>query len=129
MGVLTWTAEQFGTDVDICDGQHKELFRLFNALYDKVNGGDQSGVGEKLDLFRSFVAEHFSTEERLMREMGYQYYDGHKAQHDAFQSNVAGVSADSLTSDIIGGWAAWWLSHIPSSDRPYGPVLREINWE
>ena len=129
MGVLTWTAEQFGTDVDICDGQHKELFRLFNDLYDKVNSGDQSGIGEKLELFRSFVGEHFSTEERLMREMGYQYYDSHKVQHDAFQSSVAGVQADGLTSDIIGGWAAWWLSHIPTSDRPYGPVLRSINWE
>jgi len=129
MGVLNWTAEQFGTDVDICDGQHKELFRLFNDLYETVNSGEQTGMQEKLDLFRSFVAEHFSTEERLMREMGYQYYEGHKAQHDSFQANIGGVQADGLNSDVIGGWAAWWLSHIPSSDRPYGPVLRTINWE
>ena len=71
MALITWTAEQYGTKVDICDSQHKTLFGLLNDLHELANGNDRKAIGSKLDALISFVVEHFKTEEKLMQEKGY----------------------------------------------------------
>ncbi len=38
MSLMTWTNEQFGTNVSAHDQEHQEIFRLVNALGDAVGG-------------------------------------------------------------------------------------------
>ena len=38
MSLITWTKEQYGTNVAVCDDEHKTLFGKLNKLYDLATG-------------------------------------------------------------------------------------------
>ena len=130
MALITWTKEQYGTNVQVCDDEHKTLFGKLNKLYDLATGGaDRSAIGAQLDDLISYVAEHFATEERLMKEKNYGGYAAHKAEHDnlvatcldlqkKFHNGEADVTAE--TGAFIKGWLD---KHIPNFDMPYEPSL------
>ena len=42
MALITWTKEQFGTNVTVADDQHKVLFGMLNDLHEAVPGGDRA---------------------------------------------------------------------------------------
>lgn len=129
MTLMTWTKEQYGTDVAIADEQHKKLFNLVNALHEVLPGGDKGSVGGCLDELIDFVAEHFQTEERLMQEKGYSGYEKHKAEHDKLLATCADIKnkfeagETDLTTETTEFVKDWLDRHIPSVDRLYTPVL------
>lgn len=130
MTLITWTKEQYGTNVAVCDDEHKILFAKLNKLYDLATGNaGRSAVGAQLDDLISYVAEHFATEERLMQAKNYSGYAAHKAEHDKlvatcvdlqtkFHKGEADVTAE--TGAFVKGWLD---SHIPQFDMPYEPSL------
>jgi hemerythrin len=81
MALLTWTAEQFATNVTAADDEHKVIFDLANALNDAVSGGNRADVGARLDALIGYVAAHFKTEEDLFDKHGYPDAVAHKAKH------------------------------------------------
>lgn len=129
MALITWTAEQYGTNVPTCDDQHKTLFDLLNALHEAAGAGDRAEVGKQLDGIIDFVVMHFKTEEDLMVAKGYAAFDAHKAEHD----KLVGVCADlqkkfhagdaDVTQDTTAFVKTWLDSHIPNFDMPYAPAL------
>lgn len=129
MALITWTAEQYGTSVDICDDQHKTLFALLNDLHESAGGNDRNAIGSKLDALINFVVEHFKTEEKLMQEKGYSGYAAHKAEHDKLVATCADLQikfhagqAD-VTQETTAFVKSWLDSHIPGVDKPYAPAL------
>lgn len=129
MSLMKWTQEDYGTNVDICDQQHQELFNRVNALNDAVSGGNRSDVGDRLDNLIDFIVEHFQTEEGLMEQRGYAGLDEHRKEHDnlvstctdlqgRFHANEAEIEAGTMS------FIKHWLDHhIPFIDRSYGPAL------
>lgn len=129
MALITWTAEKYGTKVDICDDQHKTLFGLLNDLDDAAAGGDRGSIGSKLDALINFVVEHFATEEKLMQQKNYGGYAAHKAEHDKLVATCADLQkkfhagqAD-VTQETTAFVKSWLDSHIPAIDMPYEPAL------
>ena len=129
MALITWTQEAYGTNVTVADDQHKELFRMLNALHETAAGTDRKATGQQLDDLIGYVAMHFQTEERMMQEKGYPDFVAHKAEHD----KLVGVCLD-LQKQFHAGQAEvnqdttrfvkdWLDSHIPKIDMPYGPYL------
>jgi len=129
MALITWTAEQYGTKVDICDDQHKTLFGLLNDLHELAGGGDRKAIGSKLDALINFVVEHFKTEEKMMQEKGYSGYAAHKAEHDKLVGTCADLQTKfhagqaEVTQETTAFVKSWLDSHIPSVDMPYAPTL------
>jgi hemerythrin len=129
MALITWTAEQYGTKVDICDTQHKTLFALLNDLHELANGSDRKAIGSKLDALISFVVEHFKTEEKLMQDKGYSGYAAHKVEHDKLIATCADLQAKfhagqaEITQDTTKFVKSWLDGHIPTIDMPYEPAL------
>ncbi len=129
MSLITWTKEQFGTNVTVADDQHKVLFGMLNDLHDAVPGGDRAVIGEKLDTLINYVVEHFAEEERLMTETGYPGYANHKAEHTKLLETCGGVAAKfkagelDITQDTTAFVKDWLVSHIPNVDMYYGPHL------
>lgn len=130
MSLITWTAEQFGTDVAFADEEHKTLFSKLNKLYQlATDGADRSDVGSHLDDFISYVAEHFSHEEKEMSAKGFSGYDTHKSEHDALietgtdlQKKFHAGEAD--INDEFGQFVKTWLeNHIPTYDKAYSGAL------
>ncbi|BCX89390.1 hemerythrin [Methylomarinovum tepidoasis] len=131
MAIITWTAEQFGTNVGIADQQHQQIFDLLNSLDDAVKAGDRDATGKYLDELINVVVEHFKTEEDLMQQHGYPDYAAHKEAHDKLVATCADLQkkfhageAD-VTSDVTAFVKDWLTAHIPNIDKPYGPFLNE----
>ena len=131
MALITWTAEQYGTDVGFADQEHKVLFDLLNKLYDDATGGAaRETIGASLDALIAYVVEHFAHEEREMQAKGFGGYARHKEEHDA----LVGICADlqkkfhagqADVTDEVGQMVKGWLdSHIPQYDRSYASALK-----
>jgi hemerythrin len=129
MSLLTWTKEQFGTNVTMHDQEHQTIFRMLNELHESTADGDRNAVGSKLDELIAFVADHFGSEERNMLKVSYPDYERHKQEHD----NLVLICLDlqkqfhagktEITSATTGFVKDWLVNHVPNVDRRYGPAL------
>ncbi len=131
MALITWTVEQYGTDVGFADEEHQVLFGKLNKLYDLATGGaDRSAIGDQLDDLISYVVDHFAHEEREMQAKGFSGLEGHKAEHDALVATCADLqkkfhAGEAEVTDEVGQMVKSWLdSHIPTFDRAYTEALR-----
>ncbi|WP_031433074.1 bacteriohemerythrin [Methylomarinum vadi] len=130
MALMTWTAEQYGTNVSFADEEHQKLFGLLNTLYDQAtNGADRSQVGASLDALIAFVVDHFAHEEKEMQAKGFAGYEAHKAEHDALVATCADLqtkfhAGEADVTEEVGQMVKTWLDkHIPTFDKAYGPAL------
>ncbi|MEJ2591511.1 MAG: bacteriohemerythrin [Candidatus Thiodiazotropha sp.] len=129
MSLMKWTREDYGTNVEVCDDQHRELFNRVNALNDAVSAGVRTDIGTRLDSLIDYVIEHFQSEERLMEERGYAGLDKHRLEHENLVKTCADLQGRFHANEveIEEGTMAFiknWLDHhIPVIDRSYGPAL------
>ncbi len=129
MSLLTWTKEQFGTQITKADEEHQTIFSMVNQLVDYVTHGDRQAVGRQLDALIDFVVKHFKMEEDLMQANGYPDYTAHKAEHDKLVNTCADVQKKfhagqlEITADTTNFVKDWLCSHIPAIDMRYGPFL------
>ena len=114
------------------DAQHQELFRRLEALLTAMMRGDKAEVGRLFDFLGSYVVEHFGAEERLMVERGYPEYASHKAAHERFVRDYAGLRQGYLTAGggaaltiRVQNWCGDWLkAHIAGTDQALAAFLR-----
>jgi len=131
MALITWTAEQYGTNVGFADQEHQTLFGLLNKLYDEATGGAaRSTIGSSLDALIAYVVDHFAHEEKEMQAAGYAGFDAHKAEHDALVGICADLqkkfhAGEADVTDDVGQMVKSWLDkHIPTFDKGYSAVLK-----
>ena len=131
MSLITWTKEQFATNVGAHDAEHQEIFRLVNTLGDAVGSGDRAEVGKQLDALIAYVAQHFAAEEANFVKYGYPAYEGHKAEHDKLVATCLDLQKKfhageaEITGDTAAFVVGWLTDHIPNIDKKYGPFLNE----
>ncbi|CCE23997.1 MULTISPECIES: bacteriohemerythrin [Methylotuvimicrobium] len=130
MALITWTADQFGTNVGFADDEHKVLFDKLNKLYDLATGGaERSAIGAQLDDLIAYVVGHFAHEEKEMEAAGFAGLAAHKAEHEALVGTCADLqkkfhAGEADVTDEVGQMVKSWLeSHIPTFDRGYAAVL------
>lgn len=130
MSLITWTADQFGTNVGFADDEHKILFSKLNKLYDLATGGAaRSAIGEALDDLIAYVVGHFAHEEKEMLAKNYAGYDAHKAEHEALIGICAGLqtkfhAGEAEVTEEVGQMVKDWLiNHIPNVDKHYAGAL------
>lgn len=131
MALITWTAEQYGTNVGFADQEHQTLFGLLNKLYDDATGGAaRSTIGASLDALIAYVVDHFAHEEKEMQAAGFSGYDSHKAEHEALVGICADLqkkfhAGEADVTDEVGQMVKNWLDkHIPTFDKAYSAVLK-----
>ena len=131
MALITWTAEQYGTNVGFADQEHQTLFGLLNKLYDDATGGAaREVIGASLDALIAYVVDHFAHEEKEMVAKGFGGYERHKAEHDALVGICADLqkkfhAGEADVTDEVGQMVKGWLdSHIPTFDKAYSSVLQ-----
>ena len=131
MSLITWTKEQFATNVSAYDAEHQEIFRLLNVLGDFVAAGDRAAVGRDLDALIAYVAQHFAAEEENFEKYEYPAMPGHKAEHDKLVATALDLQKKfhageaEVTGDTAAFLVSWLTDHIPNVDRLYGPYLNE----
>lgn len=131
MALITWTKEQFGTNVSQHDQEHQSIFQLLNALDESIGGGDKATIGANLDQLIEVVVKHFQAEEANFSKYGYPDAAAHKEEHDKlvqacsdlqkkFHAGDTALSANETTFV-----KDWLTKHIPNIDKRYGPFLNE----
>jgi hemerythrin-like metal-binding protein len=120
----TWTAA-LAVGHRTIDEQHQELFRRADALIDAMlNGRAAREMDQLLGFLRDYCRDHFSTEERLMKESGYPLAVLHATQHREFERRFRDVEAlmakhgatSVVVFDLKGLIYSWLVDHIAAVD-------------
>ena len=129
MSLMTWTKEQFATNVTQHDQEHQTIFDMVNKLHESAGGADRSAIGKQLDALIAYVAEHFGAEEKNMIKCSYADYPQHKLEHDKLVQTCVDLQQQfhagkaEITRDTTAFVADWLVNHIPNIDRRYSPVM------
>jgi hemerythrin len=131
MELFSWK-DSLNTGISEIDEQHKKLVGLINKLYDAMSQGKSREIMQAvLGELSNYVITHFATEEKLMKQFGYDDYDSHKQEHKFFIDKLnefklkfsAGDAALSL--EVLNFLKDWLLTHIIGTDRKYIPLFKE----
>ena len=134
---FTWT-QDLSVGNDDLDKEHQRLLAQVNVLIDAIVSGRGPVVVEPaVEFLSTYVDEHFSNEEKYMRENEYPDLETHIAIHHLFKEQytelkkkieLRGPSED-LLLDIENKLARWWIEHIGVQDKKYAVfiALRERN--
>jgi hemerythrin len=129
--VINWTKE-LSVGVEEIDVQHQELFNRINALLSACETDLYSQeTHELMGFLHTYVLEHFTAEETLMRTAGYPDEEAHRRQHLGFCRRLSeldrellalpepGLILNQLNEMVVD----WLYEHICMEDRKLGEFL------
>jgi hemerythrin-like metal-binding protein len=132
--IVSWQ-NAYSIGVPLVDSQHKELINLTNRLYAACGKGHEFSRAVFLQTIRgavAYVGYHFSTEEKMMRQVNYPGYSAHKEQHEEFIRTVA-REIDNFTGEkefspqnFVFFLRDWVLNHIARTDTEMGRYLLDL---
>jgi hemerythrin len=118
--------EELKLGVDCIDNQHGKLVDLINRLIElEAEPSNQQAEAQALEQLVSYIDEHFTFEEGIMKEVGYEDFDAHRAKHIAFvrktmEFNKQHRNGDiNLGVDILVFLSTWLIDHIQGEDPRY----------
>jgi hemerythrin len=130
MAIATWS-NRYETGIGEVDEQHRSLFGALNQLADSFREGRaRDQVKASLDFLVGYTQEHFQTEERYMRELGYPRLAEHMGQHASLMEQVRDLQmafeeGQSVVMDLAIFLADWLQHHIHESDLAYVRFMKE----
>ena len=87
--------DEYKTDIDFVDDEHKKLFEIIERTYDVINN---PFLADKYDSIVSIIAElkdytelHFKDEENYMEKIGYEGLAAQKLAHESFVERLAEI--------------------------------------
>lgn len=123
MPLIDWQ-DDFKIGIPSVDHEHEELIALINALHDSLSG---DATAEEISRFLGEVdtqiAAHFALEEWTMRELGYDQYETHKADHETLLEQIRDI-ADAFDAGVYMDYSgrladhlkAWFSEHFRTKD-------------
>ena len=122
MNLIDWD-NSYRTGHHMVDRQHQELFRMVNDLHRSILAGQGRQVlNSTLEKLVNYTVQHFSAEERLMREVGYPSTSDHMAKHIDLATRVSELvgmykSGEVVLTITLSRFLADWLkNHIKEDD-------------
>jgi hemerythrin-like metal-binding protein len=131
----TWNAAwrtDLSTGIREVDHQHRELLVRIATLEGAARAGELGQAEEALAYLARYAAEHFATEERIMRELGYPGLDAHRALHEAFSGQLAERQAAharerspaALLLELARWMESWLTDHVLGADAEMARFCR-----
>lgn len=124
MPIAIWSS-RFETGIPVIDQQHQALFEAVNKLADSFKSGTASAqVKASMDFLVKYTVEHFQTEEKFMKEMGYPKLSSHMAEHAQLVAKAKDLQArltegKPVTVEVTAFLADWLKHHINEVDMGY----------
>ena len=131
MELISWK-DSLNVGIIEIDEQHKKLVGLINKLFEAMANGKSSEIMQSvLSELSNYVLIHFATEEKLMKQLGYEDYEYHKQEHtyfieklNEFKIKFSSGNA-SISLELLNFLKDWLLKHIIGTDRKYIPLFKE----
>jgi len=99
MPLFNWY-NKYSVGNDDIDNQHKELFDIFNRLFDDCMSSVRSDIPTMvIDELLSYADYHFKTEERIMKEINYKSIDKHIDDHNNFRDTILSYKQKKLITE------------------------------
>lgn len=133
--LIEWM-DMFSVGDDRLDADHQRLLDILNRLYEAwANGHGQDVIAAAFTELADYTARHFSHEERLLEEIGYDRLDVQKREHarlleqlQAFRArHVDGDDLGPLTQEVVDFLRSWMIDHILQEDMRYKEVVTEAS--
>lgn len=125
MPLVEWRAE-FSVGVPEVDHEHQALIELINTAHAKLGCADnQHLVPDFLGEIHAQVSAHFALEEKLMRELGYDQYEDHKADHERLLDEIRDImdayeGRVGFDEKVFGArLGAWFTEHFKTKDARF----------
>lgn len=137
---IRWN-KKFELGIPAIDEEHKRLVALCDELHSKImksgkgdGGGWEESLVHALHVCTEYVQTHFRHEEILMKACGYENFERHKKEHEAFTKKVLETAAEFNQASVISALQFvkflydWILSHIAHEDQLIArPVIEYYN--
>lgn len=127
--------DNFSVHVEEIDEDHKILIRLFNDLANAMREGKgKERLAEILMQLIGYTKLHFSREEKLMREVGYDDYENHKKIHDDLTEKVLQLYDQQkkpgfyITVEVLFFLKNWLQDHILEKDKQLAAFLNGADY-
>ncbi|MCU7853301.1 MAG: bacteriohemerythrin [Candidatus Thiodiazotropha sp. (ex Monitilora ramsayi)] len=123
MARLEWT-EDLNTGIEVIDGQHKRIVEYINRLHDARILKKRNMIGEVITATVDYTLSHFSFEEALMEDAGYEFTRPHKKVHELFIRRVSEYQqrfkdGEDVAEELYDLLARWLFNHIRHDDASY----------
>lgn len=133
MKKLVWTTD-LDTGIPAIDDQHRQIAELINRLNGVLNApidnpaSQQQIVSDVIEEVLDYTLSHFSFEEALMDDAGYQFTGAHSRLHEVFRGQIAAIktrhqTGEDLTRELHGLLSRWLFQHIRNEDAAYVPTV------
>lgn len=126
--------EALYTGNELIDNEHKELIDRVNKLVESCENGKEKVTAVKtLDFLMDYTDFHFSDEEKLQQEAGYDKLEQHKVQHEDFKKSVDGLRqmleeeegpTDAFVEAVNKNISQWLVNHIQGWDKAVAEFIR-----
>ncbi len=128
---LIWEPSLFEVGHPQIDRQHRHIAEVVNRLVNLcVEGGSQADLSRELIHINDYVDYHFSTEERLMQQIGYPDLKRHIMLHEQFRERLSSWMLNPQNrqlEEITDYLANWFVDHILHEDMQYKRYLEKMS--
>ena len=126
---MKWVPE-YNTGIDVIDDQHKRILDYINEIVEINDGTDRARVKQILDNIIDYTQSHFTFEESLQEEAGYNYRVPHKRVHDLFIKKIESYRdrfemGQSIEGELHEVLSKWLINHIQRDDADYVGAVKE----
>lgn len=126
--------EALYTGNELIDNEHKELIDRVNKLVESCENGKEKVTAVKtLDFLMDYTDFHFSDEEKLQQEAGYDKLEQRKVQHEDFKKSVDELRqmleeeegpTDAFVEAVNKNISQWLVNHIQGWDKAVAEFIR-----
>jgi hemerythrin len=135
MALINWD-DSLSVKVASVDEQHKKLAGYLNQLHDLMisgKGTNQDELRKILNGLVTYTQDHFSYEEKHMRQYQYENMAEHIAEHQNFVKEVSDFMTKLnsgnviISSKILTFLKDWVVKHIKGTDQKYSACFIKNN--
>jgi hemerythrin len=131
MPLIVWT-DRMSVGVKLLDNDHKKLVLLVNNLHDGIVAGHARPKLESIfGKLVEFTRLHFSHEERLLAETGYQGWAAHRQEHEQLLDQLIELQVRFLSGaggaqdqDVMNRLRVWLFKHTQGADQDFVSHLK-----
>ena len=129
--------ESLYTGNELIDSEHKELISRVNKLVESCEQGTEKMTAIKtLDFLMDYTEYHFTDEEKLQKEVGYDQLDAHHAKHEEFKQSISELRemleeeegpSEAFVSAVNKNITDWLVNHIQKWDKAIADFIKAQN--
>jgi hemerythrin len=120
---IVWS-DELNTGIAEIDEQHRRIVDFINRLKEAQEQQNPELVAEVVSACAGYTATHFSFEESLQHEAGYEFLAVHRTVHAMFTKRISEYqrrlkAGDDVAEELHDMLARWLINHIKLDDADY----------